>query len=31
MLEGATGARYDDVVYREVYDDDRPTRLNFMA
>ena len=22
MLEGATGVRYDGVVYREVYDDD---------
>jgi DNA-binding transcriptional LysR family regulator len=31
MLEGATGLRYDGVVYREVYDDDGPTRLNFMA
>ena len=31
MLEGATGMRYDCVVYREVCDDDRPTRLNFMA
>jgi DNA-binding transcriptional LysR family regulator len=31
MLEGATGARYDGVVYREVHDDDGPTRLNFMA
>jgi len=31
MLEGATGMRYDGVVYREVCDDDGPTRLNFMA
>jgi hypothetical protein len=31
MLEGATGVRYDGVVYREVCDDDGPTRLNFMA
>ena len=31
VLEGATGARYDNVVYREVHDDDGPTRLNFMA
>jgi hypothetical protein len=30
-LEGATGVRYDGVVYLEVYDDDGPTRLNFMA
>ena len=31
VLEGATGARYDNVVYREVHDDDGPTRLNFTA
>ncbi len=31
ILEGATGVRYDGVVYREVCDDDGPTRLNFMA
>jgi DNA-binding transcriptional LysR family regulator len=31
VLEGATGAQYDGVVYREVHDDDGPTRLNFMA
>jgi len=31
VLEGATGAHYDGVVYREVHDDDGPTRLNFMA
>lgn len=31
VLEGATGARYDNVIYREVHDDDGPTRLNFMA
>jgi len=31
MLEGATGARYDGVVYREVWDGEGPTRLNFMA
>jgi hypothetical protein len=31
MLEGATGMRYDGVVYREVCDGDGPTRLNFMA
>jgi hypothetical protein len=31
MLEGATGVRYDGVVYREVCDDDGPTRLKFMA
>jgi DNA-binding transcriptional LysR family regulator len=31
MLEGATGARYDGVVYREVDDHDGPTRLNFAA
>lgn len=31
MLEGATGARYDDVVYREVHDHEGPTRFNFSA
>ena len=31
MLEGATGLRYDSVVYREVCDEEGPTRLNFMA
>lgn len=31
MLEGATGARYDGVVYREVHDDSGPTRLSFTA
>jgi DNA-binding transcriptional LysR family regulator len=31
MLEGGTGLRYDGVVYREVHDDDGPTRLNFKA
>jgi hypothetical protein len=31
MLEGGTGARYDGVVYREIHDDDGPTRLNFAA
>jgi DNA-binding transcriptional LysR family regulator len=31
MLEGATGVRYNGVVYREVCDDDGPTRLNFSA
>lgn len=31
MFEGATGARYEGVVYREVWDDDAPTRVNFMA
>ena len=31
VLEGATGAHYDGVVYREIHDDDGPTRLNFMA
>jgi DNA-binding transcriptional LysR family regulator len=31
MLEGATGVRYDGVVYRELLEDDRPTRLNFVA
>jgi len=31
MFEGATGARYEGGVYREVWDDDGPTRVNFMA
>jgi DNA-binding transcriptional LysR family regulator len=31
MFEGATGARYEGVVYREVWEDDGPTRVNFMA
>ncbi|MBU6358106.1 MAG: LysR family transcriptional regulator [Rhodospirillales bacterium] len=31
MFVGATGARYDGVVYREVWDEDGPTRVNFMA
>jgi DNA-binding transcriptional LysR family regulator len=31
MLEGATGARYDGVVYREIHDHDGPTRINFSA
>jgi DNA-binding transcriptional LysR family regulator len=31
MLEGATGARYDGVVYREVHDHEGPTRFNFAA
>lgn len=31
MLEGATGARYDGVIYREVHDQDGPTRFNFTA
>ena len=31
MLEGATGARYDGAVYREVHDHDGPTRFNFAA
>ena len=30
-LEGATGARYDGVEYREVHDADGPTRFNFAA
>jgi DNA-binding transcriptional LysR family regulator len=30
-LEGATGASYPGVVYREVHDDDGPTRLGFRA
>ena len=31
MLEGATGARYDGVVYREIHDADEPTRFHFAA
>ena len=31
MFEGATGVRYEGVVYREVWDVDGPTRVNFMA
>ncbi len=31
MLEGATGIRYEGVTYREVHDDDGPTRLKFLA
>jgi DNA-binding transcriptional LysR family regulator len=31
MLEGATGARYDGVVYREIHDNEEPTRFNFAA
>lgn len=31
MLEGGTGAHYDGVIYREIHDDDGPTRLNFTA
>jgi DNA-binding transcriptional LysR family regulator len=31
MLEGATGARYDGVVYREIHDADGPSRFNFAA
>ena len=31
MLEGATGVRFDGVVYREVHDVDGPTRLNFAG
>lgn len=31
MLEGATGVRYNGVVYREVCDEEGPTRLNFSA
>jgi len=31
VLEGATGAQYDGVVYREVHDGDGPTRLTFTA
>ena len=31
MLEGATGARYDGVVYREIHDHEGPTRFHFAA
>lgn len=31
VSEGATGANYPGVVYREMYDDNGPTRLNFSA
>ncbi|MFG1404189.1 LysR family transcriptional regulator [Xanthobacter sediminis] len=31
ILEGATGARYDGVVYREVHDHDGPTRFDFAV
>lgn len=31
ILEGATGVRYDGVIYREVYDEDGPARLSFAA
>ncbi|PKU22978.1 LysR family transcriptional regulator [Telmatospirillum siberiense] len=31
ILEGATGARYEGVAYREVHDQDGPTRFNFAA
>ncbi len=31
MFEGATGVRYEGVVYHEVWDDDGPTRVPFMA
>jgi DNA-binding transcriptional LysR family regulator len=31
MLEGATGVRLDQVVYREVHEGQGPTRLNFAA
>ena len=31
VFEGATGACYDGVVYHEVWDDDAPTPVNFMA
>lgn len=31
MFEGATGVRSDGVVYHEVWDEDEPTRANFMA
>jgi hypothetical protein len=30
-LEGAAGARYDGVAYREMRNDEGPTRLNFVA
>lgn len=31
ILEGATGAHYDNVVYREIHHGIEPTRLNFAA
>lgn len=31
MLEGGTGIRFDKVAYREIHEDDGPTRLSFMA
>lgn len=31
MLEGGTGIRCDNVTYREIHEDDGPTRLSFMA
>lgn len=31
ILEGAIGARYDGVVYREIHDQDGPARFNFAA
>lgn len=31
VLEGATGARYDGVLYREVHDPDGPAHFNFAA
>jgi len=31
MFEGATGVRHEGVVYREVWDDDGPTQVKFMA
>lgn len=31
MLEGGTGIRHNDVAYREIHDENGPTRLAFMA
>jgi hypothetical protein len=31
MFEGATGVRYEGVVYHEVWDDDGPARVPFTA
>lgn len=31
MFEGATGARYESVVYHEVWDEDGPTRVHFTG
>ncbi len=31
ILEGAIGARYDGIAYREVHDQDGPARFNFAA